>query len=293
MQMGRPQIEQIYDGSSPRGEVSAWLWSLAAHLSLLIAFSLITTTTLRSVDNIQIVALPDESAKIEVAPPPELAFSALPTEAIGADGVSGIENAFSEADVLNDLSQVEQPEIEVFEVGQFDVPSVVEISTGINYSEQRVTKGTAGFATKSALGAIDRITEEIRLSMEDRKTLVVWLFDQSASLHRQRAEILDRFDRIYRELGVVQERYRTKPDESPLLTSVVAFGESVTFPLADPSSNVDEIKHAVRQIPQDDSGVELVFNAIQHAIGRYRRYRDTDPSTREPERNVMLIVFTD
>ena len=98
-------------------------------------------------------------------------------------------------------------------------------------------QGRGGRGHDGAEGAIDRITQEILLSLEQRPTLVVWLFDQSGSLQMQRASIDKRFDRIYEELGVVEasgnEAFKRHADK-PLLTSVVAFGERVTFRIPSP-----------------------------------------------------------
>jgi len=122
-------------------------------------------------------------------------------------------------------------------------------------------KGTVGTGTSSATGAVDRLTQEILFSLEERATTVVWVFDQSASLIQQREEIIQRFDRIYRELGLIDEQghkaFKDKGD-SPLLTQVIAFG------------------------------------ADYSVLGNLRKAdRDIDRLTREPKRNVKIIVVTD
>jgi hypothetical protein len=129
------------------------------------------------------------------------------------------------------------------------------------------------------------------MSLEERKTLVIWLFDQSGSLTRQRAEINDRFDRIYHELGVIEAAGNpafSRHDDKPLLTSVIAFGQQVNFLIDKPTDNLAEIKDAVAAMKQDDTGTEFVFTAIYSAVEKYRRYRSESPI-----RNIMLVVFTD
>ena len=80
-----------------------------------------------------------------------------------------------------------------------------------------------------------RITHEILLSMEDRDTLVVWFFDRSGSLARQRKEINERLERIYRELGLIREDLSARETRRhPLLTSVVAFGKSARWMIEEP-----------------------------------------------------------
>ena len=153
-------------------------------------------------------------------------------------------------------------------------------------------------AATGAKGAVDRITQEILLSLQERKTTVVWMFDQSASLLRQREEIVNRFDRIYKELGILQEAgdkafSKYDPRDEPLLTQVYAFGQQIGPVMKSATSDLDQIKQAVREIPTDRSGVENVFQAVNTAVRDHRRLRRIDPATGERIRNVMLIVVSD
>jgi hypothetical protein len=153
-----------------------------------------------------------------------------------------------------------------------------------------------GNGTTGAMGAIDRITHEILNSLQERKTLVVWVFDQSVSLNRQRSQIHDRFDRIYEELGVIEaagNKAFAKHDDKPLLTSVVAFGKDVSLRTKEPTDSLDEIKKAVKNIEQDESGIERIFTAIAMSVDKYKTFRVPDEATGEPKRNVMVVVFTD
>src|SRR5690606_37484019 len=124
-------------------------------------------------------------------------------------------------EVLIDLPEsFMQADIEAMEV---DVP----VMQAPQFSRDKVVKGTGYVGTTGAVGAIDRITNEILLSLEQRPTLVVWLFDQSGSLKSQRKEIAKRFDRVYEELGVIEASGKsafTKHDDKPLLTAVASFG---------------------------------------------------------------------
>ena len=108
-------------------------------------------------------------------------------------------------------------------------------------------KGSVGNGTSSATGAVDRLTQEILFSLEERATTVVWVFDQSASLIQQRDEIVQRFDRIYRELGMIDEQghnaFKNKGD-SPLLTQVVAFGADFSV-LSQPTGDVAAVKASI------------------------------------------------
>jgi hypothetical protein len=121
------------------------------------------------------------------------------------------------------------------------------------------------------------------------------LFDQSGSLARQRDQINDRFDNIYTELGILEaaenEAFATHSSK-PLLTQIMAFGKSVSTMMKEPSDDLDEIKSSVRAIAQDDSGVELTFEAIFKAVNGHSKYRTVDAEG-EPKRNVMVVVVSD
>ena len=136
--------------------------------------------------------------------------------------------------------------------------------------------------------------------MEERKTLVVWLFDQTESLIPQRQAIRERFNKIYQELGVVESSGNdafAKHDNKPLLSSIVGFGNSVKFMTEKPTDSLADLKKAVADLPKDDSGTENVFTAIFEAAKRYASFRYTSGERSgdkpNPERNVMIVVFTD
>ncbi|MDX1948033.1 MAG: VWA domain-containing protein, partial [Pirellulaceae bacterium] len=140
------------------------------------------------------------------------------------------------------------------------------------------------------------ITHEILLSLEERKTLVVWLFDGTASLIPQRQAIRDRFERIHKELGIIEASGNdafTKHDSKPLLSSVIAFGSGIELKTKKPTDSLTEMKEAVASIQNDDSGTENVFRAIYEAAKEYAPYRYTTAERPDPDRNVMLVVFTD
>jgi hypothetical protein len=156
---------------------------------------------------------------------------------------------------------------------------------------QLVVHGAAGIGVSGAVGAVDRITHEILLSLEERPTLVAWLFDQSASLASQRETIHRRFQTIYEELGLIEAQRNpafARHRDKPLLTSVIAFGERFTYRTPQPTDNLEEIMEAVEGIEIDPSGRERVFSTICDAVKRLRSYR-----AQSPRRNMLIVVFTD
>ena len=281
------------------GDTPAWAVSMLFHLGVLIAIAMIPLVASNNFVQLTISNTPpEEMEEIEIVLPEDFYHDTDLQSEIGANSVNGEQMALALAPSISEISDVPvTTDVEVSDTGEIEVNETIVLATGPNYSENLAVKGApVGVGSEGAAGAIDRITHEILLSLDERPTLVVWLFDQSGSLTRQRQAIHDRFDRIYEELGVIEasgnERF-TKHEDSPLLTSVIAFGENVSLLTQKPTDNLAEIKTAVAGIQQDDSGIERVFSSIYMAAERYKSYRIPDAETKEPSRNVMLIAVTD
>jgi hypothetical protein len=272
----------------------AWLSSLILHLGILVGLALIVVGEQRQ--QLTLILLSDlQSYDDPLAESREFAASEMPQDEIGSSSSGNssdagmlvspslaIPPAAASQHELEDVPHIRQP---------IDVQDEIRLATGPRFAETLVIKGAAGAGATGATGAVDRITQEILLSLEERRTLVVWFFDQSGSLERQRSEILDRFDRIYDELGVIEAAGNPafkKHENKPLLTSVVAFGENVTFLIPKPTDDIAEIKSAVSGLKTDTSGIERTFHAVHQAATRFRQFR-----TQEPRRNVLFVIFTD
>lgn len=280
------------------GDASAFLISLVVHLTLLVTLGLIPAVIKPDRPTLHVSITPPEAKEVESALPEEFSFSSLPASQVGANSYLGEAMALSLAPVVADVADVPQ-HIEIdtrVDVGRIEINNAIELATGTHYAENVPVKGAAGEGITGAEGAIDRITHEILLSLEERKTLVVWLFDGTASLVPQRQAIRDRFERVYKELGIVEATGNAafvKHEDKPLLSSILAFGSGLQLMTKRPTDNVAELKQAVSNIPRDDTGTENVFAAIHDIARRYAEYRYTTMNRPEPERNVMIVVFTD
>ncbi len=271
-------------------ETWSWLISLALHMAALV---ILAAVWLQS--PVRESTLVINSIDYEPITPEELRVEAsdVPTE-FGAAGESGLNSAVALAPNLDDISESPRmtDPVEVM-APTVTVNLSTEIPTAPRLDETLVIKGEAGESVAAATGAIDRITQEILHSLEQRPTLVVWVFDQSASLQPQREEIHAKFERIYEELGALKASGNeafTKHAETPLLTSIVAFGQDVAFLTPQPTADVKVMKRAIKGIENDPTGVEHVFNAVKLSTERYRRFRQGNAAER---RNVMIVIFTD
>ena len=284
------QLRTGYEETPFDGDMPAWFTSLGVHLALLLLLASLTLWDKRAAEPIVLAAVVEEEREV---PPEEYQFTDVPPPEIGALSQQGEQSPAPSAIVEESMTEILTelaPESLVGDLAIEVSPDL--ISTAIEISEDRVIKGVGTVATTGAAGAVDRITQEILLSLDQRPTLVVWVFDQSGSLRRQRAQVEARFDRVYDELSLIAasgNQAFEKHREKPLLTSVMAFGATSRFMLPQPTDEVARIKSAVRSIEDDDSGRENVCQAIYHAVDTFRRLRVSPKSPR----NVLIVAFTD
>lgn len=279
-------------------DAQAFLVSTVVHVGAILALASMTIATQQ--DLVKVLIEPAVTEEIEPTPLDlleEIAYSESPSESIGANSI-GIEGmALSSASIVADVSEMPSIEIDIpVSTGNFNVTLDIEQAMGITQAPTAV-RGMTGVGVSGTDGAVDRITYELLQAIEQRPTLVVWLFDSSVSMVKRRDEIRDRFERIYKELGIVQEARNSKntsgskPSVEPLLTSIVSFGEKVNMLTKKPTADLGEIRKAIDSIELDDSGVEMVFTAVKSVANKFKGMRFG--SGGEPERNVVLITITD
>ncbi|MEX2121880.1 MAG: vWA domain-containing protein [Pirellulales bacterium] len=265
------------------GDTPAWLLSLAFHLVLLVALAFAWHQRTEAEVDLTITTLNTQEPE---ATPEEFEYSNDPQVEIGSNSLAGSRAALAMAPTLNEVSQLRR-ENEPTELASVVEPLLLDLSTAPTINERMLVKGAAGIGATGAMGAVDRITQEIATSLEQRRTLVVWILDQSLSMEPQRKAIAARLDRIYQELGVVGAT-AAADGEAPLLSAVVAFGEQVTFRTPKPTADMAEVTKAVERIENDPSGTEMVFSAVAMAAKKYQSY-----AAQSPRRNVMIVVFSD
>jgi hypothetical protein len=273
-------------------DVTAWLTSVTLHIAATVVLGYLTIVAPQQFKalqlDVQTMAIPEAELTAEAFAPSDLA----PTE-IGALSQQGTGAALASAMEFDDSSLV------LFEgesVTDFGERPSVEISgpvfQGPEISERLPVQGAGTMGTTGAVGAIDRITQEILTSVEQQPTLVAWLFDESGSLKGERQDILKRFRRVYEELGVIEAADHpafARQEDKPILTVVAGFGEELQLYTPRPTDRIDEIETAVQAIGDSDSRYEYVFQAIGDLAEKCRPYR----LNRQKQRNVMIVVFTD
>jgi von Willebrand factor type A domain len=276
-------------------ETKSFLASMLVHLVIIVGLASYTVVSQPEILSMFIESKPDAEELLSLDIVNDIAYSEAPSEEIGANSMGLTDMALSAAPNLADISELPAFDVDIT-MPNASVNASFDIKEAVGLTESnKAVRGMTGVGETGTEGAVDRITFELLQSIEQRPTLVVWLFDSSISMVKRRQEIRDRFDRIYEQLGIVQaeKRKRTGYDETDsLITSIVSFGNDVQFMTKKPTSDLTEIRSAIDKIAIDESGVEMVFHAIKAVADRYKTMRvSRGPS--DPERNVVLITITD
>lgn len=292
------------DFSDPAAEEGGWLGndavaflaSMLAHMAVVLLLALLPLVGERDNDAIVLINPPPEYDIEQVQRIEEVVYSDLPSQEVGAESPLAAAMAEASAPEFAEVAEIPNPldqrpqVLATINMNELFTRAVAPQDLGVTL------KGQVGHAAEGASGAVDRITFEVLKALEDRPTLIVWLFDQSGSLTRQRREIRDRFDRIYEELGIIEQSgsaaFRHEGQEPPLLTSIIGFGQSVQLLTKEPTADLQEIKAIVDAIENDPSGIEKVFSAVHAAVTQHKNYRRSRAGA-GPERNVLLVVVTD
>ncbi len=130
--------------------------------------------------------------------------------------------------------------------------------------------------------AMDRIAQELLWMMDKGPVLAIWAFDQSGSMKDDQQEIRERINNVYLQLGLTHPERRKR-----LATSVVSYGANYMLHTRPPTSDLDEIRAAINQVPEDPSGKEMMCQAVGRAIMDHREY------ARAQGAQMALILVTD
>ncbi len=271
-----------------------WVFSLFFHIVLLVVLARVLVPPPADRE-LRLAAATEESVPLEDELPP-LQSNIVITPTVGMDSPDLLELAadistMPETEIEHEIESL-MPEVDL---GQVMTHLEFDRATANRVSSMPV-KGSVGQSLASANGAVDRITQEILLSLDERKTLVVWLFDQSPSMIRQRQQIAERFERVYRELTVLAAAGNAsfaKHSDQPLLSTIYAFGQNFVRVLPEPTDDVAVLQEAVANVGLDSSGIENVFSAVIQAAVDFQKFSKVNRATGERPRNVMIIVVSD
>ncbi len=264
------------------GDTPALALSLAVHVVVLLGLAVAGMSVVPSTPKkITVIETPIDEPDVLLDTPVEMVVVDQEAEA-GALSDHAMEVAQSLAPVMADESFVPVMADDVLE-SDIQVEVVDVLPMGKALSDSLIVKGDVGVGATGASGAVDRLTVELIASLEQRPTVVCWVFDQSVSLAGQRKDIAARLERVFDEVGV-----SAAAQSNEMLNLVFAYGQRVTPVIAKPTQEVRDVVAAINSIPIDESGVEMTFTAVATAAQQAAKVR-LSPS----QRNVMIIAFTD
>lgn len=274
------------------GEAPFYFFSLIFHLILVIGLASVFFSP--SVRTQLVYEFEPQAEAVEQIEITDLAIDNLPQPEMGNLGETMDDGMKSEApsvavQVLAPATEYTLPD----SFGSIFNPKNDPLLAATNASSNNIALGKSGMGVSGASGAIDQITDEILRTTNNGPVLTIWLFDQSASLQRQRQEIRTRFDRVYRELDDILSFSDEAVDakEAILLTQVYQYGNGLTKMMEQPSREVAEILGTFDQIVNDESGVERTFSAVTKALTDHKAYLRS--SRVSDKRTIMLIVVSD
>ena len=168
-------------------------------------------------------------------------------------------NTIPQLDIISDVS--------LEKVQDFSVVSETDVVQNINI-------GTSISQDTSVGGVLDRLTIEIANNAKNNDLNVIWLFDASISLSKQREDIRDRFDKIIQEIGMNSFSHSIKH-------TICSFGSSLSILNSDPTNDTDILYRSIDSIVLDETGIENIFGSIEQLCKQYKTTRN------------MIVVFTD
>lgn len=166
-------------------------------------------------------------------------------------------------------------------IPQLDIVSDVSLEKVQDFSlvsetdvVQNINIGTSISQDTSVGGVLDRLTIEIANNAKNHDINVIWLFDASISLSKQREDIKDRFEKIIQEIGMSTFSHSIKH-------TICSFGSSLSIINSDPTNDTDILYRSIDSIVLDETGIENIFGSIEKLCKQYKTSRN------------MIIVFTD
>ncbi|MED5401695.1 MAG: vWA domain-containing protein [Planctomycetota bacterium] len=263
-------------------ERPAWAMSLAFHVAILVALYSITQVTYSGQDSTELDSLFQEFD------PENYSFDSVVVETMGNQ--SDLNEPSPSQAASTSLSTTPQQEvqkrldekvlkIESPQTAEIALPPENEFADVIDIQGQ--TENPGGIE-----GAVDRMAVEIDRSLQNRKTLVIWLFDESGSMETRRNAIADRFESVYKQLGGLKSSDK-KTQRRPLKTAVVGFSDKTNFYTPQPVDDVNEIVTKIRNIKAAQSPDENVFTAVSQVTRKWLNYR------RRMRYDVMVVIVTD
>ena len=131
------------------------------------------------------------------------------------------------------------------------------------------------------------VGELIRDAVDYGPTLVVWMFDRSASAQPLVTSFGNALREPYDSFVRLPQTTGADASQAPLLTAVCGFGSDVQFLVDPPSADPLSFGQALDRLTLDGGSQEMPFAAIEQVLEKYLPFR-----TRQ-RREVLVVLVTD
>src|SRR5262245_4990101 len=293
--MSADQPESRLFGQFSLRDAPGWLVSLGVHLVIMVVLLLVKFNTHLSADSTFLNAIEDVTTETAFDPTDTdqvgigtevtslSATSGVSPGTVGADAGPSAAQATSDR-VNTSFTSNDSPRVNLKIGGdELSMPSddrlVASVGPGSGIGGS--TLNVAGEGGGGVESAIDRLAWEITQSLHQSKTTVIWLFDQSLSLKERRDAIADRFENVYRQLESLEEG-----GKGALMTAAATYGDGFKLLTDKPLEDVKPLIAKVRAIPDDPSGHENVFAAVNQLVQKFK-------GERGKKRSVLIFIVTD
>ena len=148
--------------------------------------------------------------------------------------------------------------------------ALVAIVAASAYAQTEARKGRGrGRAAVAGFGqqqAFDRIAAEIRDSLSLRKTLVVWMIEETSASASLAENVTDEINRIMRDLG--------SSNAGQLEMAVVGYGNEVNVATPEPAHDALQLQTALSELRGHQDQPAHLFAAFKQAVEKFLPYRD-------------------
>jgi hypothetical protein len=264
-------------------DLPAWGISLVVNLTILFALSLIVAHVEETARKLVVNSTMEEELLEE-----EYEIQETVMDTVGnmgdTDKLTATMQVATTAGERNDVKLEQKLEVMTRpnDIAMLNIPQIEEVRAELT-DKVNVTGGTSEHVQGGVDGVMDRLTLEMRRSLEEGPTLALWLFDASGSLNERRAAIAERFDNVYKQLAKLKAT-------DGVYTIVASYGESAALITPEPidGSDVAKATEAVAKIQVDNSGKENVFTALELCLQKYKLYNPGEGRT-----NKLVFIVTD
>jgi hypothetical protein len=162
----------------------------------------------------------------------------------------------------------------------------ISLPTATKLDQVVSIKGTGSEHVGSVEGAVDRVAVEIVRQMEKGRTLVVWAFDASGSLHAERQRLAKYIDGVYGHITQLDKDNQVA--SGGLLTVVYEFGKDRKPLTSEPTNERQAIISAIESVSLDTTGIESTFTTVGQIATKFGKYTKDGQHYR-----TLIIVVTD